>query len=56
MDKILMIEIVEPILIWIVSVGMAVEVMSGGVLHTILIMSIHWGQRECYPGGKLRVF
>ena len=30
----------KPVFIRIVSVGVAIEIMSGGVLHSILVMSI----------------
>ena len=35
-----MIQIMESILIWIMGIGLAIEVMSGGVLHSILITGI----------------
>ena len=40
MDEILMLKVLKPILIGIVCVGMAVELMSRGIFHPILITSI----------------
>ena len=40
MDEILTVQVVEPILIGIMSIGPPVEIMSGRVFYTILIMSI----------------
>ena len=45
MYKVPTIQIVEPILIWVMGVGMAVEIMSRWVLHPILITSILWEVR-----------
>ena len=44
-DEVPMIQIMELILIWVMSVGSVVEVMSRGVLHSILIASILKGVR-----------
>ena len=40
MDEIPMIEIFEPILVWVVGIGSTIEVMGRGILDTILIASI----------------
>ena len=40
MDKILTVQIFESILVRIVCVGVMVKLMSGGILNTILVMSI----------------
>ena len=40
MDEILTVQIVESILIRIVSVGLPVEVISRGVLHSVFVMGI----------------
>ena len=47
MDEILTIQIVEPVLIQVVGVGVAVEIMNGGVLHSILVTGILKGVRIC---------
>ena len=39
-DEVPAIQVVEPILVWIVGVGLTIKVMSGRVLHPILITSI----------------
>ena len=40
MDKVLMIKIMEPILVWVMGVGLTVKVVSRGVLHVVPIMSV----------------
>ena len=40
MDEVLTIEIMETVLVGIVGVGPMIELVSRGVLHSILIMSI----------------
>ena len=40
MDEISTVEIFEPILIWVMSVGATVEIMGQGVLDTIFVASI----------------
>ena len=40
MNEIPMVKIVEPIFIGVMGVGVAVEIMSGGVLHSVLVTSI----------------
>ena len=40
MDKILTVQILEPILVRIVHVGAAIEFMGQGVLNTILVTSV----------------
>ena len=40
MNEVTTIQIVKPILVQIVHIGMTVEIMGGGILHTILVTSI----------------
>ena len=46
-DEVPTISIVEPILIWVVGVRMMIEVMSGGVLYSVLIVGILEDVRTC---------
>ena len=39
-DKVSLVQIGKPILIWVMGTGLTEEVMSGGVLHSILVTSI----------------
>ena len=47
MDEIPTVQIVEAVLIGIVSVGMTIEIMSRGVLHSILVVGILKDVRTC---------
>ena len=47
-DKVTTVEIFEPVLIWVMSIGATVELMSRRVFNTVLIMSIlRQGQNTC---------
>ena len=37
-DEVPMVQVGEPVLIWVVRVGPQEEVVSGGILHSFLIM------------------
>ena len=41
-DKILTVEVFKPVLVWVVGVGVMVEIMSRGILDTVLVTSILW--------------
>ena len=47
-DEITTVEVFETVLIWIVCIGMVVEVMSQGILNPILIMSILWSHQNMW--------
>ena len=47
MDEILAIEIMKAILIWIMGVRTVVEIIGGGIFHSILIMSVLGNIRTC---------
>ena len=60
MDEVLMVEIFETILVGIVGVGSMMEVRSGRILHSVLVMSVLRKQlahmirsRSCYLHGIL---
>ena len=48
MDKVLTIEVFETIFIGIMSIGVTVELMSGGVFYPILVMSILGRHQDMY--------
>ena len=48
MDEITMVKIFKPVLVWIVSVGMTVEIMSRRVFDSVLIMSILWNHQDTW--------
>ena len=50
MDKVAAVQIVEPVLIWVMGIGVVVEVMSGGVLHSVFITSILRGYQNMRNG------
>ena len=47
MNEVPKIEIMEPVLIQVVCVGLTVKVMSRGILHPIFVMSILGEVRLC---------
>ena len=47
MDEVPTIKIVEPVLIWVMSVGTTVEIVGRRVLHSILVTSILGNIRTC---------
>ena len=40
MDKVAAVEVLKPVLVWVMSVQATIEVMSRGVLYTVLVTSI----------------
>ena len=47
-DEVPTIEIFEPVLIWVVSVGVTVEVMSQRVFNSVLVASILHGRQNLW--------
>ena len=40
MDKVATVEILKPVLVWVMSIGMMIELMGRGILDTIFITSV----------------
>ena len=51
-----MVEILEPVLIWVVSVGPMIEVVSRGILHSIFIVGILQKESEHMEQWRQRTY
>ena len=56
MNKVAMVKVLKPVLIWIMGIGLAIEVMCRGILNTIFITGILRGGQNTWDDNNKRAY